>query len=491
MYQEQESTVRVGDVLAAKYRVDRMLGAGGMGVVVAATHLQLDQVVAIKLVRSEVLNNPEIVARFEREARVAVRLKSEHAARIIDVGRLESGSPYIVMEYLEGQDLAQLLEQRRTLPVAVACDYVTQACDAIAEAHSLGIVHRDLKPGNLFLARTSHDQQVIKVLDFGISKTHLPVGDVNMTRTQAVMGSPGYMSPEQMRSTKNVDGRTDIWSLGVILYELVAGRTPFQGDTFSALCVKIAVDAHPPMFELPSKLPPGFEAVVNHALQKDPAMRYRSAAELAQALAPYAGASARERAQRLVAANPVAMPSAAHQVMLGPHANTIDAASGQALGSARGPRSLARRPVIAGAGIAAAAAIGLAIGITRIGAGASRSDDAREDPGAALHREPPRATGQPAPTPGQPAPTPTQPAPTPAQPAPTQAHVPPDAGAVAPAITGPAPMGGPPPQATPPGQPSAARAEDAGVQVPAVPPVATPGKSRSKPATLDPYSSPD
>lgn len=179
---------------------------------------------------------------------------------------------------------------------AVASDYIIQACDAIADAHSLGIVHRDLKPGNLFLAKTSHGQQVIKVLDFGISKTQGPAGDLNMTRTQSVMGSPGYMSPEQMRSTKNVDGRTDIWSLGIILYELVAGRTPFQADTFSALCVKIAVDAHPPMLALPTKLPPGFEAVVNRALEKDPGKRYQSAAELAQALAPYAGASARARA---------------------------------------------------------------------------------------------------------------------------------------------------------------------------------------------------
>ncbi|HEX7839815.1 MAG TPA: serine/threonine-protein kinase, partial [Kofleriaceae bacterium] len=232
MHQQLEAAVRVGEVLAAKYRVDRVLGAGGMGVVVAATHLQLDQVVALKFVRTEALHNPEIVGRFEREARAAVRLKSEHAARIIDVGRLESGSPYIVMEYLEGQDLAQLLEQRRSLPVSIACDYIIQACDAIAEAHSLGIVHRDLKPGNLFLARTSHGQQVIKVLDFGISKTQGPAGDVNMTRTQAMLGSPGYMSPEQMRAAKSVDSRTDIWSLGVILYELVAGRMPFQADTF-------------------------------------------------------------------------------------------------------------------------------------------------------------------------------------------------------------------------------------------------------------------
>lgn len=472
MYQELEAAVRVGEVLAAKYRVDRVLGAGGMGVVVAATHLQLDQVVALKFVHTEAMHNPEIISRFEREARAAVRLKSEHAARIIDVGRLESGSPYIVMEYLEGQDLAQLLEQRRTLPVAVASDYIIQACDAIAEAHSLGIVHRDLKPGNLFLARTSHGQQVIKVLDFGISKTQGPAGDVNMTRTQAVMGSPGYMSPEQMRSTKNVDGRTDIWSLGIILYELVAGRTPFQADTFSALCVKIAVDPHPPMLELPAKLPSGFEAVVNRALEKDPAKRYQSAAQLAEGLAPYAGASARDRAQRLVAASPRVMPSAAHQVMLGPHANTIEAASGQAVSDPRPRRGRTRVLVIAGAGIAAAAVIGVALGVMRSSGGGGFSDGAVMDPRAAPRRELLRSA---------------------AQPDPIEMHAPLDAGAV-PAATPPSAPDGIASAVQSPGPPSPAGPPPDAAGAVSAPPAAGPttsGKARSKPVSVDPYSSPE
>jgi eukaryotic-like serine/threonine-protein kinase len=467
MNQQLEAAVRVGDVLAGKFRVDRVLGAGGMGVVVAATHLQLDQVVALKFVRTEALHNPEIVSRFEREARAAVRLKSEHAARIIDVGRLETGSPYIVMEYLEGQDLAQVLEQRRALPVATACDYLIQACDAIAEAHGLGIVHRDLKPGNLFLARTSHGQQAIKVLDFGISKTQGPAGDVNMTRTQAVMGSPGYMSPEQMRSTKNVDGRTDVWSLGVILYELVAGRTPFQADTFSALCLRIAVDPHPPMQALPSKMPPGFEAVVNRALEKDPAMRYQSAAELAQALAPYASPSARERAQRLVAAMPVVMPSAAYQMMLGPTANTLDAASGQARGAPRGQRR-SRALVIAGAGIAAAVAIGVAVGVTRGRGGSEGSGDkAIAEPAAPPRRDPPPAA---------------------VLPDPVERRVAPDAGAPVAEPLRPPPGSPPPaPAATPAATPPVRL--DAGSPAPPAPPPVS--KPRPKPATVDPYSSPD
>jgi serine/threonine protein kinase len=469
MHELSDVSMQLEQLVAGKYRIDRVLGAGGMGVVVAATHLQLDQLVALKFIHTEAMHNPEIVARFEREARAAVRLKSEHAARIIDVGRLESGSPYIVMEYLEGQDLAQVLEQRRSLPVAVASDYIIQACDVIAEAHSLGIVHRDLKPGNLFLARTSHGQQVIKVLDFGISKTQGLTGDVNMTRTQAVMGSPGYMSPEQMRSTKNVEGRTDIWSLGIILYELVAGRTPFQADTFSALCVKIAVDPHPPMLALPSKLPSGFEAVVNRALEKDPAMRYQSAAELAEALAPYAGASARERAQRLVAASPRVVPSAADQIVRGPHANTIDAAFGQSLASTRGLHGRSRALAIAGIGIAAAAVIGLVIGVARSsgGGGGGGNDDIHVDPHA-LHREPQRAV---------------------VQPDPMEAHVLLDAGGASSITVVPAPAGNSPAQVTRPAQSPAAR-PDAAEAAPAPPPAAT-GKAKLRPATLDPYSSPD
>ena len=206
---ESGAPVEVGEVVAGKYRVDRVLGTGGMGVVLAATQVDLDRRVAIKFLLPAALKNPEVVARFSREARSAAKIQSEHVARVIDVGVLPTGAPYMVMEYLDGSDLAQRISAGERLPLAEAVRYVLEACEALAEAHAAGIVHRDLKPANLFLARRPDRTSSVKVLDFGISKS--PVGDGGITSTQAVMGSPLYMSPEQLVSAKRVDHRTDIW----------------------------------------------------------------------------------------------------------------------------------------------------------------------------------------------------------------------------------------------------------------------------------------
>src|SRR5262245_30981682 len=196
-----ESIVKPGDVLAGKYLVERVLGVGGMGVVVAATHTQLDQRVAIKFLLPSMLSNREVVERFQREARAAAKIKSEHVVRVSDVGTLDSGIPYIVMEFLEGGDLGELLSRRGILPIPLAIDYLLEACEALAEAHAAGIVHRDLKPANLFLARRTDETDIVKVLDFGISKQH--TGDAlmaspSLTKTTDVFGSPTYMSPEQL-----------------------------------------------------------------------------------------------------------------------------------------------------------------------------------------------------------------------------------------------------------------------------------------------------
>jgi eukaryotic-like serine/threonine-protein kinase len=284
------SPVRTGDVLAGKYRVERVLGVGGMGVVVCAMHLQLEQRMALKFLLADAATEPLTRERFAREARAAVRLKSEHVARTVDVGTLDSGSPYIVMEYLEGTDLADILRRDGPLPVTVVADYVIQALDAVAEAHSIGIVHRDLKPSNLFLTRRADGSAWVKVLDFGISKESPATGDAALTGTHTVIGSPTYMSPEHMRASKMADARSDIWSLGVILYELISGRAPFSATAFSTLVINVVMDAAPPLVA-PEPLPDGFEAVVHRCLEKDPTRRFQSAAELAAALAPFAPAS--------------------------------------------------------------------------------------------------------------------------------------------------------------------------------------------------------
>ena len=284
--------VNIGDVLLGKYVVERILGAGGMGVVVAVRHRELHELYAMKFMLPAALTNAQAVERFVREARAAAKLKSEHVAKVTDVGRLENGSPYMVMEHLSGKDLEGVLEERGVLPAAEAATYVLQACDAIAEAHDAGIVHRDLKPANLFLTKRANGSPCVKVLDFGISKTSgADEASGSMTRTTAIMGSPYYMSPEQMRSTKNVDFRTDLWALGVILYQLVTRRVPFPGDTITEVCSGVLSDEPPPLVAVAPNVTPEYDAIIRRCLQKRPEMRYGSARELAAALAVVAGVS--------------------------------------------------------------------------------------------------------------------------------------------------------------------------------------------------------
>jgi tRNA A-37 threonylcarbamoyl transferase component Bud32 len=296
------SPVQPGDVLANKYRVDRVLGVGGMGVVVQATHVQLDERVALKFMLPEALANAEVAGRFLREARLAVKLKSEHVAKVMDVGTLESGSPYIVMEFLEGTDLNQLLEKHGPLPFADVAEYVIQACDAIAEAHALGIVHRDLKPANLFLARRPDGAPLIKVLDFGISKANqLGEAGGTVTKTATMMGSPFFMSPEQMRSAKDVDLRSDVWSMGVVLYQLLTARLPFESDTLGGIMSAVLQDDPSMLSTYRPDVPHAFEAIVRRCLERNRNARAQSVGEIAMTLAPYAPARAKTTADRVVA----------------------------------------------------------------------------------------------------------------------------------------------------------------------------------------------
>ncbi len=290
-----------GDVLLGKYRVERELGRGGMGAVVAARHIELDERVAIKFVLPEHAQNAAFIQRFIREARASARIKSEHVARVSDVGRLAGGEPYMVMEYLEGRDLEQVLTERGPLPISDAVDYVLQGLEAIAEAHSLQIVHRDLKPANMFLTRRADGSACVKILDFGISKvTGETVIGGSMTKTsQGMLGSPLYMSPEQLQSAKDVDARTDIWSLGVILFQLLTGEYPFDAESLGQLVAAIFQAQPTPMRSLRPEVPEALEGAVLRCLAKSVDQRYASVAELAAALAPFASRLGRHSAERV------------------------------------------------------------------------------------------------------------------------------------------------------------------------------------------------
>jgi serine/threonine-protein kinase len=285
-----------GEILAGKYVVERTLGEGGMGFVLAAMHRHLDQRVAIKCLLPELADDPEIVTRFLREGQAATKIRSEHVVRVLDVGTLDSGAPFLVMEYLEGRDLAHLLEAGGPLPIQRAIDYVLQALEAIAEAHALGMVHRDLKPANLFESHRADGTPVIKVLDFGISKVTTPGGmNAAVTRTQTTMGSPQYMPPEQMRSTRDVDARADIWAFGIVLFELIAGVPAFKGQSMAELCAQILQDPTPSLVELRLGVSAGLDRVVQRCLEKDPKRRYANVGELAIALAEFASTEGRVR----------------------------------------------------------------------------------------------------------------------------------------------------------------------------------------------------
>lgn len=284
------SPVAVGEVFAGKYRVEGVLGEGGMGVVVRAHHLELDQPVAVKFLLGDVKSMPEGEERFRREARAAAKIQSDHVVRVLDVGLLEDGTRFMVMEFLAGGDLAEELEKRGSLPVGEAVTYLLEALDAVGHAHQAGIVHRDLKPANLFLVQRADGSKRVKVLDFGISKTigTSTTEQLSLTRTSAWIGSPLYMAPEQMQSARDVDARADIWSLGAILYEMLSGSPPYLADSLPQLCnLLLTTDARDIRDVVPG-LPDELTAAVMGCLARDPQKRIASAGELMAALAPHA-----------------------------------------------------------------------------------------------------------------------------------------------------------------------------------------------------------
>lgn len=285
------SLPRPGDLIAGKYVLDRLLGQGGMGAVFAARHVKLSKPVAIKIMLPDAATT-ESATRFINEGRAAANIQNEHVVRVDDVDE-ELGYAYMVLELLEGEDLAQVLEREPThrLPFQVAVGYVGQALRGVMAAHAIGIVHRDLKPSNLFLCRKRDGSVLIKVLDFGISKAQgssaLAASPNALTSTKAMLGSPLYMSPEQLRSSKNVDHRSDIWAIGVILYELISGQLPFIGDNLGELFANILESDPLPLRQRGLNIPPELDDLILRCLARKPDLRFQSVAELAAVLQPF------------------------------------------------------------------------------------------------------------------------------------------------------------------------------------------------------------
>ena len=296
---DAKTEIKKGDVLGGKYRIERVIGQGGMGVVAAARHTELQQRVAIKVLPAHLAPDDEVVERFMREARAAARLRSEHAVKVVDVGTRNNGSPYIVMELLEGEDLGALSE-RGPLPTADSVDYILQACEAVAEAHALGILHRDLKPRNLFLSKRLNGHPFVKVLDFGLAK-NMHFQERALTATATALGSPQYMSPEQMKASRDIDFRTDIWSLGVCLYELLSSHVPFDAGAVPVLCAMVLKDPPTPLPSYRPDVPPALWAIIQRCLMKDPSQRFANISELAAALEPFAPPHARGAGHRIEA----------------------------------------------------------------------------------------------------------------------------------------------------------------------------------------------
>jgi serine/threonine protein kinase len=276
-----------GAVIAQRYRIDSVLAEGGMGIVYRGWHLTLCQPIAIKVVRPELLSNAEAVSRFLNEARAVASLRAVNVAQVLDVGRIRGDTLYMVMEYLDGRDLRATLDEDGALPLGRAADYLVQACTAMQEVHALGIVHRDLKPENLFVANLPDGRQVLKIIDFGISKRLDDTGR-SFTQPDRSLGSPQYMAPEQVSTPDHVDSRADIWSFGVVLFEMLTNSVPFRAHSITATCARVLCGEPNSLRQLRPELPEEIYAILQCCLAKNPADRFQTMEELAEALRPFA-----------------------------------------------------------------------------------------------------------------------------------------------------------------------------------------------------------
>jgi serine/threonine-protein kinase len=294
-----------GRLIGDRYLIGPIIGEGGMGVVYAARHVGLDVPVAFKVIRPDLRNDPEFVQRFLNEARAAASLKGEHIAHVHDVGQLESGEPYLVMEHLEGIGLEAFVKARGPLRESDSVKLICEACAGLAEAHALMLVHRDIKPANLFLASRPDGSSLLKILDFGISK-HFAYGSRGLTSPEKSLGSPWYMSPEQMMNASEVDQRTDVWSLGVVLFELLTGAHPFDGETVPEVCSQVLTAPAPLLRRWKPDADARLEAVLSWCLEKDPKKRCPNVTALSDALRQLTASVSREKRPTLGSLAPVA-----------------------------------------------------------------------------------------------------------------------------------------------------------------------------------------
>jgi serine/threonine-protein kinase len=364
--EQRADQVRVGDLLVGKYRVERVHRRGPLGLTLEALHTQLGQRVAVRLLSADPKAYPEAAARFLRGARLAVQFQNDHTARIIDVGCLESGAPYIVAELLAGSDLHRVLRVRDSLPVLEAVDFVLQACEGLAEAHAHSIVHRNLKPTNLFLTRREGVRRVA-VLDFGVSEDPLSDIAINLGSTQGATKALSYLAPEQIREPATVDARADIWALAAILHEMLTGCRLYEASATPALLAMIAADAPVPLSHLRPDVPQELEAVVLRALAKDREVRYSNLAEFAEALGPFASEEGQESVARIAKvlgrrtatrSLPPALPGAAPRPSAIVHVARPPAKAAPVVEAPRGGRRWAEL-ALTGAGLAAAGALGV------------------------------------------------------------------------------------------------------------------------------------
>jgi len=271
-----------GQVLDGKYRIVRLIGEGGMGSVFEGENTFISRRVAIKVLHAAAAGNEAVLKRFEREAQAAGRIGSDHILEVLDLGTLPDGDRYMVMEFLDGEELSARIERMGIIPPRQLASLIRQTLVGLRAAHNADIVHRDLKPDNIFILREKAGHtDYVKIIDFGISKFNALTGDMSMTTTGAVMGTPFYMSPEQAKGAAGVDARTDLYAIGVIMYEALTGRVPFEGTSFNDLMFKIVLSDAPP---LPESVPEDFRAIVHKAMARDASQRFQSADEFLRAV---------------------------------------------------------------------------------------------------------------------------------------------------------------------------------------------------------------